>query len=1555
MKKISAVLLISMLLLVTFLCIYRSEPLIKSKANLSSYGKKKAYAEKPNAEYKPIVKARAVWADPTFEYRRAITITETAGVTLPPESFPIEIYVTFDPPAYFESQTSHSIRLYRGLTEIPIQIYNVSWYDYSQKLIKGATIAFYADLQASTSTTYYLYWSDKPTTQVSYPKCVSYTLLSTGYVFSTDMYDVETKNDLGGKIYRISMGGIDIIHGSDDYMDKSAHFTPIYNPIYSDATIGSAPVLALNGHYMGGISDNSNHQQPQITIAGPIFVEYKVEDVALMQGDTTIAYADITYRFYKYFFVVKEEIKFASSISGEIWIGGWHVDQDDGDGAGVFDFVYMDTDSINGYSYPYNMSYVESQDYADVAYSSSTGSKTIWTRFYVFNSTWRFGLGYLLMSHNAYQVNITDMDSYWINEGSSNDWTIPFSASGSLDTDGSDSWSFYVMAGRRVYVSYHFTIADRFGIADDANIDVWIEDPNGNVVPGQYYSSGEPAPEEATISFDFVASITGWYRLVFDYDSADDFGFNDDRMWWDSYMLYLTSNSYFIYDDYLLWSNRIQLTASTDSMISEKYSIIPWYNESSDWYNLIASEISNPPQKSISSIVEQYYSFVTIKVLDKDHKPIPNANVYLDGVNDYNGSTDSNGEVTFKVERDYYVVNVNLTSKNLTYTNTTTLSISQDFSLDKHVNYTFVMDVVKLSVKFVAADNVTILQGAKLVLSHSLYGNVSLTSDLEGRDSVYLRPATWWVGKLEAAYPGTLYDNFTILDALTEDPIVQNVKETTIDVLRYHSWVLIDHMANETKPSSKFEIYYGSPAQSVQWGTTLTWLIKWVDQFGSELDLSIDGNETTDFFSWEVRDSSTDEVVTLSDGSRLRYYYTPSNVSACMDYSNDIPLYKISLNTSLLSADKTYYIVVDGYINIRQKPPMMYLFFDVDSIPTVNTLDAPTQVYWNETLDVTFYIWDSSGNPLSGANVELTLYDESMSVINQTMMPETQVGVYTLTLKCSFPPGHYYLQISYSKPNYASGYVPTKDIFVLSRPTALRLTGFSPMPIASSSEFVKVYWGNYTLRLSFEYLDSLRLTSVLESSIDAKVYRITPQGNVLMYSPTFIYNATSQTYDAELNISNMDVGVYALSVEFSKINYESQKTSITVIVEKRPTNIVLGSDYITSYYGEPTSATFYLEDLLSRRPVTLSNNDVSVRVRDLTRGTTVDALVTILSNGTCTIYYPSNLMPSKYVTKIQISKPNYQEISKELYLEVKERPTYIASNRRSVSVVWGDEVLVYFWYIDMINGSPIYAENMSVKIIGKSNFVIPIAVSLQLSLYQGSIAYVLRFNSSLLRSGETYDVYVWFDRRYYEEKSLVIKLTVNPIALKIYYSEEVTVYKNPIDSSGKLYYSFELRDVSEGHNEKPFRADEVRYELLGGYKVLASGTANYSDGRYSFNIDVTKLEVGSYRLRIYIVAGNATITNAKGGIVNVLVKVDYFGGSVELFGRKMPVLVVVPSLVGVFLALGGGIYYLWIYVHIPWEVKYLNRLIKLVKGGYKEFEPVDRTEDINKIALELMK
>lgn len=1524
-----------------------------SNKSINMFSAPKPYSSDSAFNSNPIFKSRADWANTSFEFRRAITVTERAGITLPPASYPVEIHVTFDPPAFFDSQVYHSIRLYDGFTEVPIQIYDYSWYDYSSRLISEANIAFYADLSASQSKTYYLYWSSEPVSQVNYSPAVSYSTTSTGYVFTTDIYTVETRNDFGGKIYRITLAGVDVVHGSEDeYMDKSAHFSPIFNPTYSAASKGSVQLLALNGHYMGGISDNSNHDQPQITIAGPIFVEYKVSNLAIMQGDTVIAHADVTYRFYKYFFKVQEKIEFGGSVSGEFWIGGWHVDQDDGSGTGVFDVVYMNQESLNGYSYPRTLQNVETYDDADVSLDTG-GSRTVWTRFYVFNSTWRFGLGYLYLNYDAYQVSISQADSIWMNEGSSDDWSAPQSASGSRGSDGSGGWSFYVMAGRRVYVYYRFHIDDPLGFWDDADISVVIKDPYGSVVPGQSYYSGEPAPRDGAISFDFVASYTGWYRLEFDYDSADDWGTNDDDMWWSSYMIYLTSSGYAIADDYLLWGNRVQVSSTPGGYLEMDYNMIPWSGYDASWYNDFCSEMSDPPSTAVSGTVEQYYSFVSINVVDKDNKPIRNASVYLDGTRDYNGYTDSNGQITFKVERDFYFVSVQFSSMNFTYTNSTTISISYDYSLDKNIEYTFVMDVVKLSIKFVAADNVTTLQGAKIVLSNVNYGSVNLTSDLEGMASVYLRPAVWWVGKLEAAYPGVMYDNFTIINALTGDPIVENVNETNIDVNAYHSWVIVDHMAKEVKPTSRFEIHYGSPAQSVYWGRSLMWRIKWVDQFGSALDLS-QGNKTTDYFSWEIRYASSDEPVIIN-GVELSYYYTPTNASLVVYYDNGVPVYEIKLNTSMLSADETYYIVIDGYMDIRQKPPLMYLFFDVNSIPTVNTLDVASQVYWNESLDIEFYIWDSGGNPLSGADVTMKLYDESNAVVYTTRVPETSLGVYTLTLHCSFAPGHYYLYIEYSKPNYAPGYVPMRDVFVLERPTRLQLQDINPTPIESSEEYIKVYWGNYSIELSFEYMDLLKFLGVLDCDVSASLSKITPQGNMLIASPTLSYNGSTQTYDAIIDIGSLDVGTYVFHVEFFKQNYISQSKTVTIIVEERPVNIVLGSDYITSYYGQSVIARFYVEDVLNSEVLKIARSDFSVRVRELESSTAVNISAIVFDNGTVAIYYPSNLAPSKYVTSIIVSKHNYQTDSREFYLEVKERPTYITTTKKYIKVTWGDEVSLYMWYVDMLNGSSIYAENYSVRIIGKSNVPLPLDIDLQISIYQGSVAYVLKFNSSLLSAGETYDIYVWFDRSYYEENSAIVKLYVEPISLKVYYDEEVSVYKNPIDSSGRLEYSFELKDISEGHGNRTFSADAVRYELIGSYKVLMSGTLKLnSDGKYVLSLDVSKLDVGSYRLKIYITVSNATITNAKGGIISVLMKVDYFGGSVELLGKKMPVLIVVPALIGLFLLIGIGLYYLWVYVHIPWEVKYINRLIKLIENGERTFEAVDRAAEIERIAYDLM-
>ena len=1507
---------------------------------------------------KSVQKSTYPWIDSRFKYRKEINVTERAGRDI--NYFPVEFFVRFDPPAYFDSQASHSIRVfdYSG-NEVPIQIYNITWYDYANRLISAATIAMYVSLSAGSTSTYHIYWTDEPTSSVSYDPVVNFVQTSTGYIFSTSMYEVETKDDFGGKIYRISLGGIDIIHSSqDEYMDKSAHFSPIYNPTYSDATIGSTQVLALNGHYQAGISDNANHGEPELSIAGPVFLEYNVTDIAIIQSGYTIAYADITYRFYKDFFIVRERIRFPSSAGGEFWIGGWHVDQDDESSNGQFDRIYMDAASTNGYTYPYNLSYIESTDDADAAQLGN-----MWTRFYVFNTTKYFGLGYVYLGHSSSGVTINSYDSYWINEGSSNDWTYFFSDSGSLDSDGGDSFYFYIMAGRKVEVVFDFHINDPYGWLDDANIYVAIYDPSGNVVPGQEYYSGEPAPEDGRVIFDFDASSTGWYHLAFDYDSADDLGWNDDRMSWSSYMVYLTSDYSYIFDDYFVWGNRLDLDASAGANLELDYAMIPWYSYGESWYDLLADVIENPPEVSISGVVEQYYSEVTIYVKDKDRKPIADAYVCLNGTSGagfYEGYTNDQGYIRFIVVRDTYDCVVNVTSNGLKYLNSTYLYISTDYSLDKAVSHVFIMDIVKLSIRFVAADNVTTIQGAKIVLSNASYGTINITSDLEGAATIYLRPAVWRVYHLEYAYVGSYYDNFSIKDAITGDYIidtsgapVKNVSEALIRIDNGQSWVLIDHMAKDVKPTSKFEIYNGSPAQTVVWGETLEWLIKWVDQYGKYVDLR-EGNESEgDYFMWELRFADNDSPVYIG-GRRIYQYYVPSNVSMCLSYTSYGPVYAIRINTSILRADITYYVVVDGIINFLQKPQQIYLFLSVDSVPTVCSLDAPSEVYWNETLDIKLRIWDSEGNPLSGADTELEILDYYQAVIYSSEIPEVGEGVYEVSIICDFQPGKYTIRVSYYKQNYATGYVPTRDVSILVRPTSFQLVRVDPAPIEFSLGYNKMYWGNYIVMYAFKYSDDVSLSTIRNVSAIANIYKITPNGSVLLSSLEAIYNTSTDEYRFYINISDLSIGTYSLVIEFSKTNYESQRSEITLAIVERPTTIKrLVSDYVIGYYGKLTTVRFYLEDSLTEEPVPLSSSDISVRVRDISSGVAVDVSVVLYNNGTCVIYYPTTLPPSKYNTTIHIRKPNYEAGFDKFIVEIKERPTYVDASSKFMEVIWGDYAEFHFWYIDTLAGQLIDDATTSAQIFDSRGREIFRTALIAVYLH-GSRMYILKFNTNILRSGETYDILVTFSKTNYEALELTVKLHVDPIKVEAEYDDSIRVLKNPITNEAKARITIRLYDASPGHEKKEYKAEKATYVLLSHTgERISEGKLGYSNGSYYLEMDLSGVPVGTYLLEVSFDMCNATLANETNRLI-IKISLDYWGGTIEIMGRRYPTVLVVPSLVLMFLSTGVATYYVWVRIHIPWEVKYINWLLKQLRKGVTEFETIDRDTEIGEIAKELL-
>jgi len=47
-------------------------------------------------------------------------------------------------------------------------------------------------------------------------------------------------------------------------------------------------------------------------------------------------------------------------------------------------------------------------------------------------------------------------------------------------------------------------------------------------------------------------------------------------------------------------------------------------------------------------------------------------------------------------------------------------------------------------------------------------------------------------------------------------------------------------------------------------------------------------------------------------------------------------------------------------------------------------------------------------------------------------------------------------------------------------------------------------------------------------------------------------------------------------------------------------------------------------------------------------------------------------------------------------------------------------------------------------------------------------------------------------------------------------------------------------------------------------------------------------------------------------------------------------------------------YYAWVWLHIPWEVKYINQLLKQLERGVKEFESINREAEIEEVARVLL-
>ncbi len=1518
------------------------------------------------------------WVDSRLNYRKQVTIQELSGVYR--YHYPVEFHMDFDVPAYYINPKYHSIRVYRSdnFQELICQVYNVEWYDQLNNLISSAWITIILDdLPAGETIDVFVYWSDRDIGSVDYTDEVNMISISDGLKFSTITYTITTNYSVGGKIFSVDVGETEITQGPyDEYKySKPAHFTPIVfiggNAYGSGFTIDGVELLRYNAHYyfVWASSNNPYYESVRVTIAGPIFIEYRIKNLELRAENTTIGFVNITYRFYRDFVSIEENVRFTTQITNaEVWLGGWEIDQEDLNR--VFKKVYTD---LNGtaLSYPldipcYTQIPGRIDHYNDTLDKTPTNS--LWTRFSVYNPDVRLGVGTTILSTTYQNIANIDYDSYWINEASLTDfyngtYIGSFMAGDHTWGDDTEGWVYFYYDVERTY-NFYLEYEDVGGDDEIDYIEFILYEGSGNQV-GYYYYDFDDGGTYGWVNWENLDGTQANYGTWWIYWRCEGTGtWGDDvDVLVNVYSLTTAVHGDLAYDNYLLWTNRLRGDFVDGSVAKITQYLIPWHDDYESYFEDKCSQVTGAVSVSVSDELEVYYYRLTVQVIDYESKPIEHAHVViLDYYNNVicEGYTPQNGSITFMLNRSYnsyYEVKLNtsIVGPSTIYYISKDVYLPPDFSVLSGIEIVK-FRAVKMYLKFVDANEVTALQNAHLTLSSNK--TYVISSGITGEVSFYIAVGEWTIGPLYYRWTN-VPDNFSLIDSMTHVYVkdchgndINNVTSACVNITGASSWIVCDHFAEEIKPGSSFSIYNGSYLETTTWGDDVLWDISWKDELGRCIDV-LDSNTTCDWIAWGLYYADNDSIV-IHDGAPLYFRYTYENVSEIRHVESGTVLYRIFVDTYILNGGITYYIKVTGNISNVRIPEPLYIFLVVNKIPTICSLELPPMVYWGETLPIKFHVWDTEGNVLYDVDVWLRIYDPTNNLIVDTYMAEIG-GVYTYEFPCIHPPGNYSVYIDYEKPNYVGGFIRNISFRIDVRDFDIELASVYPSPVTLSSALIEVHWGNYNLTVGYIVSDALNSSIISDAEVYCELYRSEHLGEVLVSRPEVTYNASDHTYSFKLNIASLENGSYSIHLLFSREYYRSIRVKLALKILERPIVIDLASRYVKGYYNETLSNRFTIMDDISKQFLCLAPSEIVLSTVNVLTNEPIEATLIIFQNGTYLIIYPRDLLPGKYITEIRVNKINYEPKRVSFYVEVLPRRMYIDYSASVVSLTWGDSRSIYFRLYDINKGEYIYADYTDVVFVdtyGRRVYW----TTLSPTRYLGSRAYVLTINSKIFRAGESYDVHIGFFKRFYENQTITLKLNINPISVEIDYPKTVICHKNPLSGSGKVNITIKLTDVSPGHGNRSFMADNVSYRVYTSENIIVDEgvMTNVGNGRYSVIIDCSKFDIGSYRIEIYVDLSNATLINAPSGKITIMLDVSYTGGNIYILGKAYPTVVLLPAIVACVLSVGVALYYAWVRIHIPWEVKYINRLIKMIDKGVKEFGIIDREDEIKGVVKELL-
>jgi hypothetical protein len=296
----------------------------------------------------------------------------------------------------------------------------------------------------------------------------------------------------------------------------------------------------------------------------------------------------------------------------------------------------------------------------------------------------------------------------------------------------------------------------------------------------------------------------------------------------------------------------------------------------------------------------------------------------------------------------------------------------------------------------------------------------------------------------------------------------------------------------------------------------------------------------------------------------------------------------------------------------------------------IDLVFSPTDPVWGDVLDFIANITDArNGNPVLGANVNLTLYLQTYS------MDEIGGGIYNVTVPTTgLVSGEYTIRVLSSLLNYETR----------QRDFQIRIDKVAANILASLDPWVAV--NGETVTIEAEYLILSNGTAI---DIGLVTYSWVGGTGVLTWVPA------QQKYIGQMIVANAAVGNHQILIQASSSIYKSVSAPITIEITEITTALSAyqGIAVLSAVSGDTVNVTVYLENL-----------DLTGPVLDATLTYGIDIVVgnmTELGNGYYTAEVPTGapLQIGDWVLTVSSVKDGFTPASTQFTITILKVPTAV--------------------------------------------------------------------------------------------------------------------------------------------------------------------------------------------------------------------------------------------------------------------------------------------------------